>query len=243
VIAEDLVAREPWVRANIDRFRRALIILGVEDPDQVIAERLSGETPFVSTVDSEEQKEAPASPRREEPIVIEEPETVVIEAAEVDLSDVLGSFDKAAPPVPLEDVFDDMRTKAVRESQLQDAQARYAVAIDHANNGRLDEAIAGFEAAARAPLMRFQAGTRLGRLHVARGDFAKAVEWLERAVQAPAPTAEDAHAAMYDLADALEKLSEHSRALAILLELSSDAGSYRDIESRIDRLSKVQTRG
>ncbi len=48
-IAEDLVAREPWERANIERFRRSLVLLGEADPDGVIAERLSGSTPFMST--------------------------------------------------------------------------------------------------------------------------------------------------------------------------------------------------
>ena len=33
VIAEDLVAREPWERAHIERFRRALVMLSVPDPD------------------------------------------------------------------------------------------------------------------------------------------------------------------------------------------------------------------
>jgi hypothetical protein len=49
VIAEDLVAREPWERANIERFRRALTMLGETDVDAIIADRLSGQTPFVST--------------------------------------------------------------------------------------------------------------------------------------------------------------------------------------------------
>jgi hypothetical protein len=31
--------------------------------------------------------------------------------------------------------------------------------------------------------------------------------------------------------------------LAVLLELQADAGAYNDIEERIDRLTKVQTRG
>src|SRR5204862_6533692 len=48
-IAEDLVAREPWERANIERFRRTLELLGEPDPDGVIAERLRGQTPFNST--------------------------------------------------------------------------------------------------------------------------------------------------------------------------------------------------
>ena len=49
VIAEDLVAREPWDRLNIDRFRRALTMLGETDVDGIIADRLSGQTPFTST--------------------------------------------------------------------------------------------------------------------------------------------------------------------------------------------------
>ena len=49
VIAEDLVAREPWEHAHIDRFRRALVMLGVPDPDTLIADRLSGQGPFIAT--------------------------------------------------------------------------------------------------------------------------------------------------------------------------------------------------
>ncbi len=49
VIAEDLVAREPWEPANIERFRAALVMLGEPDPDSVIADRLSGDSPFTST--------------------------------------------------------------------------------------------------------------------------------------------------------------------------------------------------
>ena len=48
-IAEDLVAREPWERANIERFRRALVLMGEPDPDGLIAARLSGQSPFTST--------------------------------------------------------------------------------------------------------------------------------------------------------------------------------------------------
>ena len=48
-IAEDLVAREPWEAAHIERFRRALVMLRVPEPDTVIAERLSGQTPFIAT--------------------------------------------------------------------------------------------------------------------------------------------------------------------------------------------------
>ena len=44
-IAEDLVAREPWEKANIERFRRALVMLGETNPDTVIA-ATGGESPL-----------------------------------------------------------------------------------------------------------------------------------------------------------------------------------------------------
>ena len=49
IISEDLVAREPWNKVNIDRFRRALVMLGEGDPDAIISDRLSGESPFLAT--------------------------------------------------------------------------------------------------------------------------------------------------------------------------------------------------
>ena len=49
VVAEDLIAREPWEKAHIERFRRALVMLRVDDPDSLIAERLSGQAPFMAT--------------------------------------------------------------------------------------------------------------------------------------------------------------------------------------------------
>ena len=48
IISEDLVAREPWNRANIERFRKSLVMLGEADPDAIIADRLSGDSPFLA---------------------------------------------------------------------------------------------------------------------------------------------------------------------------------------------------
>ena len=52
-IAEDLVAREPWDAANIERFRRTLTLLGEAEPDGIIAALLSGDSPFMSNELSE----------------------------------------------------------------------------------------------------------------------------------------------------------------------------------------------
>ena len=50
-------------------------------------------------------------------------------------------------------------------------------------------------------------------------------------------------ALLYELAETLESQGETARALAVFLELQTDAGEYRDVSARLERLTKVQMRG
>ena len=340
-IAEDLVAREPWERTNVERFRRALVLLGEPDPDALIAERLSGQSPFTSTDlsfgDLPPFEETPAEvPPPPEPITVpaakgtkgpraaepepdvdvdapaaadaaraaaapapkpggakkggrkgkrEEPEesghfalssnAIDLESilgefesparedkknenAEVDLSVVLDDFKRgasqpAATPVApkpppgaaagddLNGVFERLRDQASKQVDAAEAELKKGLALRKA--GKIDDAIAALQAASRAPKLRFQTASLLGRIYVERKALPQAIEWFERAAQAPAPTAADGHLLLYELADALEGVGEVARALAVCLELQADAGDYRDVSARVDRLSKVQTRG
>jgi tetratricopeptide (TPR) repeat protein len=83
----------------------------------------------------------------------------------------------------------------------------------------------------------------LGRLYQKKGDLPHAAEWLERAAEAPAPTANDGRELLYDLGAILETLGETARALAVFLELQTEAGEYRDVAARVERLARVQTGG
>ena len=105
--------------------------------------------------------------------------------------------------------------------------------------GKIDSAIRAFETASRSPRHRFQASAFLGRIYREKDQMKKAIEWFERATQAPAPTPDDGHMLLYELADALEATGEVERALAICMELQADAGDFRDIKARVKRLSKV----
>jgi lipopolysaccharide biosynthesis regulator YciM len=109
--------------------------------------------------------------------------------------------------------------------------------------GMTDEAFAALRTAARSPRQRFQAGSILGRLYRERGDPMQAIEWMERAAEAPAPTTDEGRALLYDLGETLEAVGETARALAVFLELQADAGEYRDVAARVDHLSRVQTGG
>ncbi len=339
VIAEDLVAREPWEREHIERFRRALVMLKISDPDSVIAERLSGMSPFLATdlfADPAEPAATPpfaapalpsaeerALPRAEDQTLLRAEEPPVAAAAEAtpavgeappsreeappapagdrvpvssfDTEEVpqveragaedplatgswtapspdapliaLRPFDADSPspfddfeqggqeseldlgslggePSPEDDLgaaFEAMRTDAAgREGTDQSAQ-HMTLARTYLEMGMTDQAIASFRIASRAPVHRFEAASALGRIFRERGEIAEAAEWLERASEAPAPSPEEGVAVSYELGVALEEQGETARALAIFLELQSDAGTYRDVSARIERLARVET--
>ena len=130
-----------------------------------------------------------------------------------------------------------------RIAQADDASAHYERGLQHLEAGRIEEALSDLQAAARTPVFRFAASSRLGRLYVARGDVRDGIEWLERAAEAPAPSPEEGWSVLYDLAGALEHIGEAARALAVLLEIDADGRPYRDVRRRIDQLARAQAEG
>ena len=312
VIAEDLIARAPSDLSHVDQLRRALVMLGEDDPDRIIAEQLSAAAHDDGGVDLQivsvthvEEAAVEENPDRiiaeqlgagahddtgpdlqivsathvEEPAVEDDPDVWLIPDAavaegvqlraatraepssddgiEVDLSDLILEFTIASSPpagpprVPaapvdgrdLDEVFEQFREEASRGSEQGGARSEYERGIVLRDAGRIEESMQAFKTASREPRLRFQAAAAVARLHTQRGDLHQAVDWLEQAAQAPAPTAADAYSLLYELAEALESLGEVERALAICLELQTDAGDYRDVAVRIRRLAKVQTRG
>lgn len=302
-IAEDLVAREPWEKANIERFRRTLVLLGEPDPDALIASRLSGESPFMSTdlsggslfddVPPEPVPEpdeaaienllaaaaAADEPAKKQPLKpvprrVSEDHQFAMSANAIDLDSILGDFESPAPPVhassedvevdlsisldkikkpapparaqepeatDLDGVFGNLRTQSAMRSGLDEAEKEYKRGLALRAAGDIDGCIQALEKASRAPKLRFGTSWLIARLYRDRDMMPEALEWLERASQAPAPTTDESHQLLFELAEALEKVGEVARALAVCMELQSDAGSYRDVDKRIDRLSKVQT--
>jgi tetratricopeptide (TPR) repeat protein len=147
------------------------------------------------------------------------------------------------PPRSLDQVFKGIRDESGRASTEEAAAEQYRLALTYHEMGMTDDAIKALEHAARSPRQRFDAGSMLGRLYLERKDAVHAIEWLERAAEAPAPTPDAGRALLYDLAKTLESVGEHSRALAVFVELESESGGYRDVAGQIERLSKAQARG
>lgn len=278
VIAEDLVSREPWEAAHVDRLRRALQMLEVPDLEAVIAERLSapaaeqGDTfddlhaadlPAGFEQPSAETREAPpaeeAAPALE-PLQVGSPEpdaplTEPLEeeapprpaAVEIDLTSVLGELEAqhvapalrpaAQAPRDLEDVFSGIRANVGSAGSSDESGEHLDLARTYMDMGLPDEAVSSLQMAARSPRHRFEAASMLARVFRDRGDLPHAIEWYERAAEAPSADVEDGRALLYDLGDVLEMVGETDRALAVFMELNADAPGYRDVVERIARLS------
>ena len=142
----------------------------------------------------------------------------------------------------LQEVSQRLREEVVsHETDDATSGEQYQLGLTYRQMGMVDEAIQALEVAVRSPRHRFGAGLLLGRLYQGRGMGGQAVAWLEFASQIPAPTVEDGRALLYELGEALEAVGETVRALAIFLELQSEAGEYQDVAKRVERLSRVET--
>ncbi len=261
IISEDLVAREPWNRANLDRFRRALVMLGEADPDAIIADRLSGDSPFLASekldlnegvsFDTPAPVAPPPEPKAAKPATKAAKGSPAAESVtDADATEVdLGDSGAAAPPLTspqprsLDQVFRGLRDESNRQSSEEAAAEQYRLGLTYQEMGMTDDAIKALEGATKSPRQRFDAASLLGRLYLERKELPLAIEWLERAAEAPAPTPDAGRSLLYDLAKALETVGESSRALAVFVELESESGGYRDVPEQIERLSKVQARG
>jgi tetratricopeptide (TPR) repeat protein len=287
VIAEDLVAREPWEQSHIQRFRQALVMLKVSDPDSLIAERLNGQVPFIATDHFPGAETAPEPPgeivmnpavepvhdaaiaaqtpketlptdvpsnQGDEEIDIDALQKLLqeVEGAEapsglmeVDLTGALQSIDSdetsGASAKSLDDVFAHARDTVAKQPAAGEAAEQLKLGKRCVETGRFDEAVTALAQAARSPRYRFEAASTLARMFRQRNDTAQAVEWMERAAEAPAPSAEEGRTLLYELGVTLEQSGENARALAVFMELLADAGSFRDAQDRVQRLSRVET--
>ncbi len=178
-----------------------------------------------------------------------------VEVVEVDLSDAIGKLHSAAPhpgggtgtlsqnPDGSDGAFDDFRREVTLEDTAEAAEQHFKLGLTYRELGMTAEAIQALEIAARSSRHLFRAASLIGRMYTEQGRLGQAIEWLERAAEAPATSIEDGRRLLYELGRTLEANDEAARALAVYLELQADADDYRDVGPRVERLSKLQAKG
>jgi tetratricopeptide (TPR) repeat protein len=229
----DVLTKEGCLPEALDALKEAVQL----DPDNPeIREKLAAAIP-VDEIAPPVQEVAPE---------IVEASAPVEEVAAVDVPEQTAE-EPAAPvpaeateePLPLESFFEELRGKVARDQETR-AREQLDRGLEHLAHNRVDEAIASLEEASRMPAMRFEASSHLARISLGRGDLQAAVDWMERALEAPAPAVEDRLEIMYDLADTLARQGEASRAMALFMEVDSESSGYRDVRERIAHLSHTE---
>ena len=171
-------------------------------------------------------------------------DAIVLESTTADTAAVLAEIaavptSSAAESLPLETFFEELRTRVARD-QTTRAREQMERGLRHLEEQRPADAFANFEEAARDPAVRFEASAHLARICLGRGDLQDAVEWMERALEAPAPALDDRLSLMYDLADTLGQQGERERAMAVFMEIEADGAGYRDVRERIAGLTRPE---
>lgn len=245
-LAHDLRAGEPYPAPTPDPEPDAEQDLALPEFDVYVYDQPSPplEPEFVEAVEAEDDWIArllAEEASRDEPAAAAATEAA---APEIDLTATLDRLDaepaaaEQAPPPG--DALDRERSRAEEQERAEAAfeEAELAGAL-----GQIDDAVRLYGEAAMSPAFRFRAATALARLLRNEGRAAEAIEWLERASEVPAPDREAGFALMYDLGDILEQHGETMRALAIFMELQAEAGDYRGIAPRVERLARAEIGG
>ncbi len=150
----------------------------------------------------------------------------------------------AGEETDLERVFDGLRNQAagdmVEMAQPDQSVRLLSMADTYQAAGMFEEARAALEQVASDSRHRFRAAASLGRLFWQQGDADASLRWMQLASEAPAPDPEAGRALLYELGEKLEQTGETTRALAVFLELLGEQEGYRDVQQRVDRLSRVQ---
>ncbi len=167
-----------------------------------------------------------------------------------DLDDLLSEAARPsatpAPPLPpehpggLEGFFGELREERGRDLEGAGAALAYDQASEHFNRGEIAAAESCLRTAARDASFRFRAASMLARIARDEQRLGEAVEWLERAAEAPAPTVEASHSLLYELGDVLESSGEEARSLAVFIELLAVAPGHRDVADRVASLARRQ---
>ncbi len=175
-------------------------------------------------------------------------------SVEEDLSVVLDDFHvresavpdrPVAPPPPppaaadIDAVFAQMREAVTHRSADESAEVAYTRGTAMFEAGDLDLSIEHLRLAARSPRWRFAAASMLARVHERAHRAGEAIEWLGHAVDVPGISPTDRFETLLRMADLLEASGETAGALAVCLELQTEAGDYKGLAARVTRLSRA----
>jgi pilus assembly protein FimV len=138
--------------------------------------------------------------------------------------------------VSIEDLFKEFQKGVAEQVQEGDYDTHFNLGLAYREMGLLDEAIGEFQLSSKSADYLVESASMVGACYVEKGLPSQAVEWYERALNAPNLSSEIEVGLRYELGRAHEAGGDVSLALARYTEVLAVNPAYRDVADRITRL-------
>jgi tetratricopeptide (TPR) repeat protein len=144
--------------------------------------------------------------------------------------------------VDVEEVFAKFKEGVAQQVPADDTQSHYDLGVAYKEMGLVDDAIREFGAAADDPGRECVCRSMIGMILIERGKVSEAIDAFMQGLQANVKAPEQEVALYYEIGAAYESLKRTKEALTYFQKVARRNSTYRDVQERVRRLSKVDVK-
>jgi tetratricopeptide (TPR) repeat protein len=152
------------------------------------------------------------------------------------------AFGAGQEQVDVEEVFAKFKEGVAKQIGVDDAQSHYDLGVAYKEMGLVEDAIREFDTAARDPKRSCICHSMIGMIQLERGNLNEAIDAFMRGLQAPDRTKDQEAALAYEIGAAYEVKKMLKQALDYFQRAARAVPSFRDVQDRIRKLSKGDTK-
>lgn len=144
--------------------------------------------------------------------------------------------------VDVEEVFAQFKEKVSQTLAADDGTAHRDLGQAYKEMGLADDAINEFEIAARDPKLEVEVRYQIGMIEIERGNLKQAIAAFQKALNAKVRTPEQETILCFEIGAAYEATRATKDALSYYNRVARRDANYRDVQERIRRLSRHDTK-
>jgi len=144
--------------------------------------------------------------------------------------------------IDVEEVFAKFKEGVAKQISIEDSESHYNLGIAYKEMGLIDDAIREFEVAARDPKRECVCQSMIGAIYVERGNLNGAIEALLKGIASPGKEPQQELMLWFEVASCYEAKKLGKDALSYYQKVAKRDPGYRDVQERIQRLSKGEAK-
>jgi tetratricopeptide (TPR) repeat protein len=144
--------------------------------------------------------------------------------------------------VDVEEVFAKFKEGVAKQISVDDSESHYNLGIAYKEMQLLDDAVREFDVAARDPKYECVCRSMIGMIEIERGNINQAIDAFLAGLQASAKEPSQETALCFELGAAYEARKMLKEALSYYQKAMRRDPNYRDVQERVRRLSKAESK-